>query len=316
MVERMSRRTGLRIGYATLLVIASAWALWVTGPHDVWNQAYAPVGVALLVGSLIAAPMHGGQKPSSLLLVPLVPAYWRFGGSIAPLLLGAILVANLARRVSILSAVTAGAISILAFEAADRVIASFPQAEARSLLVVWLFALLLAGAWQLAERAQLPPADDPHVERPDLVLSLATAPIGVVAIVAGDLLGEGGLLMALASLLAVLFVVGEWWRLRIAREEAEEERSRLERARVVQEELTHLITHEVRNPLTTVLGYAQLARGALASNQASHSDVIKHLDRITRAGKTIERLMENLLQINKVEMDEGVYARENVPLSI
>jgi len=152
------------------------------------------------------------------------------------------------------------------------------------------------------------------VDQPDLPLSLIVAPLGAVAVVAGEILGEGGALLSLAAILPVLSLVGEWWRLRVARAEAELERDQLAQARMVQEELTYLITHEVRNPLTTILGYCQLARRSIMAPEEGADELNKHLDRIFRAGKTIERLTENLLELSKVETSENEGANEPVDL--
>jgi signal transduction histidine kinase len=176
------------------------------------------------------------------------------------------------------------------------------------------FVVLRAGLWWAFGKGQLAPATDRRVDHPDLMLAVILAPLGAVPIVVGELLQDGGLLLALAGVLPVLCVVGEWWRLRVARAEAEAERRRLEYARTVQEELTHLITHEVRTPLTTVLGYCQMARLAVEKDVRDASAVTGHLDRIYRAGKTIERLTENLLQLSKAEAPGEQKANERVNL--
>jgi signal transduction histidine kinase len=114
----------------------------------------------------------------------------------------------------------------------------------------------------------------------------------------------------------VLSVVSEWWKLGVARAEAEAEVKGLERARVVQEELTDLITHEVRNPLTIILGHCQLARASRVAHSSHAGHVEEHLDHIYQAGKTIERLMGNLLQITRVETSDEPEGSEAVDLGM
>jgi signal transduction histidine kinase len=297
-----------------LVAIAGALAVVPIEPLLLIDPAFAALGVALLVGALITVPWHGGGSPSSLLIVPLMSAYWRFGPAAAPLLLFATVLANGARGASWVATLSAAAVDLAVFGAAWLVAAEVPDLRARSAVFAASFAVLRVVLWWALDRRSLAPTTSRRVDRPDLTLSLILAPLGAVPIIVGDLLGDGGLLLALAGVLPVLSVVGEWWRLRVARAEAEAERDRLVHARTVHEELTHLITHEVRTPLTTVLGYCQMAQSAVEAHPDDPGAVTKHLDRIFRAGKTIERLTENLLQLTKMETPGEQKANERVDL--
>jgi signal transduction histidine kinase len=232
----------------------------------------------------------------------------------APLLIIATTIANVARGASLVATAAAATTDLAAFATACLLTIAVPEPGVRSAAFVVAFAILRVGLWWGLVKLQFPATADRRVAQPDLTLWLVLAPLGAIPIVVGELLGDGGVLLALAGVLPVLCVVGEWWRLRVARAEAEAERNRLEHARTVQEELTHLITHEVRTPLTTVLGYCQLARSAMEGGSGRPDDVAKHLDRIYRAGKNIERLTENLLQLSKVEGLGEESANERVDL--
>jgi signal transduction histidine kinase len=117
----------------------------------------------------------------------------------------------------------------------------------------------------------------------------------------------------MAALLALLFVVREAANLATARAETESERDRLAQANALQDDLIHLITHELRNPLTLVVSYAQLARRAAVDDH--NTSIPAYIDHIEKAGRSIERLMENLLQLSKLEQPEALPPAEAVALN-
>jgi signal transduction histidine kinase len=176
-----------------------------------------------------------------------------------------------------------------------------------------VFAVVFASArvalWYLAARldASTPQAREVE-EKPEIVLSLALAPIGLLPLAAGERLGDGALLLATAALLALLFVVREAANLATARTEMESERDKLQRANALQDDLIHLITHELRNPLTLVMSYSQMTRRAAL--EKSYEQIPTYVGHIERAGKSIQRLMENLLQLSKLERSDELPAAE------
>ena len=91
-----------------------------------------------------------------------------------------------------------------------------PQPELHSIVFAVTFAALRVGLWSAAAHNRLAPTRDRNVDQPDLSLALIVAPIGLVSVLAGQILGDGGVLLSLAGLLPMLCVVSEWWRLRIA----------------------------------------------------------------------------------------------------
>ena len=116
---------------------------------------------------------------------------------------------------------------------------------------------------------------------------------------AGERLGDGALLLTTAALLALLFVVREAANLATARAEMEAERDKLERANALQDDLINLLTHEVRNPLTLVMSYAQMTRRAAVDK--SYDQIPTYIGHVERAGRSIQRLMDNLLQLTSLE---------------
>jgi signal transduction histidine kinase len=71
-----------------------------------------------------------------------------------------------------------------------------------------------------------------------------------------------------------------------------------------------LLTHELRNPLTLVMSYAQLTRRAAL--EARCEQIPSYIGHIERAGKLILRLMENLLELNRLERADELPAVESV----
>jgi signal transduction histidine kinase len=132
-----------------------------------------------------------------------------------------------------------------------------------------------------------------------VLLSLPLAPIGLLPLAAAERLGDGALLLAMAGLLALLFVVREAANLATTRSELEAERDKLARANVLQHDLIHLITHELRNPLTLIMSYAQMTRREALDGNYEH--VHAYIANVERAGKSIQRLMENMLQLSRLE---------------
>src|SRR5260370_806673 len=166
-------------------------------------------------------------------------------------------------------------------------------AFAVSLAAVGVAFVVLGGAlWPLAARLDLSPMQA-RAEKPEFLLSLPLAPIGLLPLAAGDRLGDGALVLATGALLALLFVVREAANLATARAEVEEQRDKLARANALQDDMIHLITHELRNPLTLVMSYAQMTRRAAQEEQ--YDSIPTYLGHVERAGKTIQRLVENLL---------------------
>src|SRR5204862_2790973 len=102
----------------------------------------------------------------------------------------------------------------------------------------------------------------------------------------GAWLGDGALLVTLAAVLALLVPVREAALLASARAEAETERDHLARANALQDELVHLITHELKNPLTIVRIYTQLGQRAL--NSGSTTLLSECLAGIAQAERTLE----------------------------
>jgi signal transduction histidine kinase len=78
----------------------------------------------------------------------------------------------------------------------------------------------------------------------------------------------------------------------------------------LQDDLIHLITHELRNPLTLVRSYSQMT--LRAAQDGAYDALPKYIANIERGGKSIERLIENLLQLSRLERSDGLPEPEPV----
>jgi signal transduction histidine kinase len=163
------------------------------------------------------------------------------------------------------------------------------------------FTLVRAGLWWLGKWIGVFSSLELRSERPGILLPLLIAPLAALPLLSWAQRGDGALLLSSAALLALLFVVREATNLSTARSELEAERDRLARAKALQEELLHLITHEVKNPLTSVLASADLSRHALERKQ--FEKLPQYVSVIDRGGKAIQRLVDNLLQLSRIEQD-------------
>jgi signal transduction histidine kinase len=106
--------------------------------------------------------------------------------------------------------------------------------------------------------------------------------------------------------------VREAANLAATRSEMELERDKLARANALQDDLIHLITHELRNPLTLVMSYAQMTRRAALDE--TYESIPTYIGNVERAGRSIQRLMENLLQLSRLERSDNLPAPEPVQL--
>jgi signal transduction histidine kinase len=293
-VLKRSRYT-LLVGAAA---IAAILALPGTAPSS--DEAYAPMALALAVGMLLTVRLSSSRPAGALVLLPAMAIDARFGLAALPMVAYVAIVANLLRGMRGQRVISSAAHMVLAYGGAHlctRVVPGVP--EWITFAVVFAFGRL--ALWHLAARFDATPPD-PRAEQPEVLLSLPLAPIGLLPLAAAERLGDGALLLASAALLALLFVVREAANLAVTRGEVEAERDRLARANALQDDLIHLITHELRNPLTLVMSYAQMTRRAAL--EESFDQIPTYVSNVERAGRSIQRLMENLLQLSKLERSD------------
>ena len=276
------------------------------------EPAYAPLGAGLLAGALLAVRVRPGESGFTLLVIPALVAEARFGLAALPALAYASLVASLVRRVRGPALLIGPANDVLAYALAH-LVGSATSFDLLGRLAAFAVVFVLArlalrwlAAWLGGEQTR-----HPRAERPDVFVLLALAPFAVVPLLMWQALGDGGLLLGLAALLILLILIVEIRNAATARAEAEAERDQLARANALQRDLTHLITHEVKNPLTSVLVYTQLVERALPRDDARER-VPGHVARIKQAAQAIQQLIDDLLQLGRLEEPGGVPAAERI----
>jgi signal transduction histidine kinase len=283
-----------------------------SGPSP--EPAYAPIGAALMVGALLTARARPGGALTSFVIVPALVAYVRFGAAALPAVACASLVANLVHGVRGRALAAAVALDALAFADAYLLARSFmPQPLLAAGAFMLGFVGLRFGLRLLSTRAGVPLATDRRAEQPGLLIPLALAPLGALPLMTGAWLGDGALLLTLAAVLSLLVPVREAALLAAARAEAQTERDRLARANALHDELVHLITHELKNPLTIVRIYTQLGQRALKSG--STDQLLDCLAGIAQAERTLERLVDNMLDLSKLEQDDSLPPAERLQVA-
>lgn len=110
------------------------------------------------------------------------------------------------------------------------------------------------------------------------------------------------LVMAAALLLATLLFAGLWLRdhrrAARAREEAERYRQRLERAEDAKETFFDLVTHELRSPLSAILGYHELLQdGAYGSLPDAAAEPV---GRIGRSARHLLHLIDGVVELSRI----------------
>ena len=311
------RRTlaGSSEGPARAYLVAITLAAVVAVSLTPWSRIeldaiYVALVAAMAVGELLTVRLRPNAPGTNLLVVPAIVAFDRLGLAATPGLLLAVLISVLYRNLrgarllstvasDVLSFAVAGAIaSMLAEEVISRVVFAVVLIAARALL------------WELAQITHAPTDDQ---VRPDPLLSLLLAPLATLPLMLGATLGDGGLLLVTAGVLAVLFVSREAANLSTARTEAEVERERLARSNELQDDLFHLISHDLKTPLAAVISYAQLGRRVLERN-GDRERLATYLEGIEGAGQNMRRLVENLLQISSLERGEEL--PESLPVDL
>jgi signal transduction histidine kinase len=292
-----------------LASVATLVGLPDTAPAS--DPIYAPLSLALFTGLLLTVRLAPNRPPSALVLVPAMVLHARFGLAALPAIAFAALLVNLIRGLRGPRVLSTAGHQVLAYAAATVCAQVVPVVPDWVVFAV-VFACGRVALWHLAARLDASPPRE-REEKPEVLLSLPLAPIGVLPLLAGEWLGDGALILATAALLALLFVVREAANLATARAEMEAERDKLVRANALQDDLIHLITHELRNPLTLVMSYSQMTRRAAVDE--NYEQIPTYVGHVERAGKSIQRLMENLLQLSKLERSDELPEAEAVQVA-
>jgi signal transduction histidine kinase len=312
--SRLSARTLEQSQYTLLVSLAAVIVIVaLTGTFPSTDPMYAPLALALIVGLLLTVRLPHNQLPGALVLLPAMAVEARLGLTALPMLAYVAIVTNLIRGMRGPRVISTAANIVLAFTAAHLAALAVAPRVPDWVAFAVVFASVRLALWHVAARLDRTPMD-PHAEQPEILLSLPLAPVGLLPLAAGDRLGDGALLLATAALLALLFVVREAANLTSVRSEVEAERDKLARANALQDDLIHLITHELRNPLTLIMSYAQMTRRAAL--EQNYQQIPNYVGNVERAGRSIQRLADNLLQLSKLERTDELPPAEPVQVGV
>ena len=174
------------------------------------------------------------------------------------------------------------------------------ELSATGAMAVLLFAAAYTAlAWGLA-RVEEALAEQPgDYAAVDLLtnLLLVPLPLGLAAIYERTQLN--GLLLSCLALALLLIVVRAYvnlatlhGELRQAYARLSEQEERLERALDTNREMAQVVTHDLRSPLTSILGYSELLHGKLAEAKAEKE--LSYLESIEGNSRRILRLADKL----------------------
>src|SRR6266545_2512692 len=262
---------GAVYGAAVMLAALSAVLVLANLTTISADAIYVPLGCALAVGLLLTVRQAPGHPGAALILLPAIVADARLGLTALPALLLAAVATNLVRGVRGKPMLVSASHTVLAFTVGHFASSLLPSLPAWATFAVGFTSVRFA-LWHLAVRVDAE-LKAPKSEEPDVLLSLALAPVAVLPLLAADGFGDGAL----------------------------------------QDDLIHLITHELRNPLTLVMSYSQMTRRAI--QDGSTDSIPTYINNVERAGRSIQRLMENLLHLSKLERSDSLPAAEPIQLS-
>ncbi|HEX4325989.1 MAG TPA: ATP-binding protein, partial [Burkholderiales bacterium] len=102
-------------------------------------------------------------------------------------------------------------------------------------------------------------------------------------------------------------------QLNVAHEELNRAKLVAEAATATKSQFVANMSHEIRTPLNAVIGYAQLLTSD-DQTAALPAHIVEYLRTIERGGKTVSDIINNLLQLSKIEAGKIERFEEDVPL--
>src|SRR5439155_67085 len=179
-VPRQERDYAYTVGIG-LAAVVTIYALPGTQPST--ELIYAPMALALIVGLLLTVRLAPNRLGSALVLLPAMAVDARFGLAALPALAYAAVLVNLLRGPRGPRVVSGASHLVLAFAAAHLCTLIVPVIPDWIVFAV-VFAFGRQALWYVALRLDGTPID-PRAERPEVLLSLPLAPIGLLPLAAG-----------------------------------------------------------------------------------------------------------------------------------
>ena len=176
-------------------------------------------------------------------------------------------------------------------------------------------------AWllsRLEEAIAEKPGQQPAV---DLLTNVLLVPLPLALALVYDRTSVNGLLLASLALALLLIVVRAYVNLSTLHGELKqayarlaEQEQRLERALETNREMSQVVSHDLRGPLTSVMGYTELLRNTLGSLDVEKAR--RYVDSIEGNSRRILGLADRLLDLHRLEEGEEVEMTDLDPAAI
>ena len=175
--------------------------------------------------------------------------------------------------------------------------------------VVVYMAVYTTIAWGLGRAEEAISGKPADYSSMDGLTNVLLVPLPLALAVVYERTSVNGLLLSSLALALLLIVVRAYVNLATLHGELEEtyarlsqQERRLEGALETNREMAQVVSHDLRGPLTSVLGYTELLRGSLSdSEQQDTGKQLRYVDSIEGNGRRILNLADKLLDLHHLE---------------
>jgi signal transduction histidine kinase len=183
------------------------------------------------------------------------------------------------------------------------------EVSGRGLLSVLLFAgVYTSAAWLLGRAEEWLVGIPASHAAVDLLTNLLLIPLPLLLDFIYKRTGFNGLLFSSLALALLLIVVRAYvnlatlhGQLRQAYARLAEQEGRLERALETNREMSQVLSHDLRGPLTSVMGYAELLRAALGKPESVVEKQRQYIESIETNSRRILTLADKVLDLQRLE---------------
>jgi signal transduction histidine kinase len=163
-------------------------------------------------------------------------------------------------------------------------------------------------AWGLGRAEEMIAAKPAEYAATDGLTNLLLVPLPLALGLVYDRTSVNGLLLSSLALALLLIVVRAYVNLATLHGELEqtytrlsEQERRLEGALETNREMSQVVSHDLRGPLTSVMGYTELLRSSLAKPQADSIKQLRYVESIEGNSRRILNLADKLLDLHRIE---------------
>lgn len=315
---RLSRRLAFRVIFIGALLAAAGGAILLLPPpvFDTDQQfTLLVLAATALAADVFSLDFPDRKRISGGYIFPLLASALVAPGA-GPLIAGAAglavtLLRGERRRTVLFHGPRLIVAAALSAEADLLVFRQLPiSADLNGVLGILLYAAVFTSAayalgW-IEERLAHGEAPYPSV---DLLTNLLLVPLPIALGLIFQRTGIAGLRLSALGLTLLLIIVRNYVNLatlhrdlRHAYERLAQQEQQLEQALQTNREMSQIVSHDLRGPLTSVMGYAELLRVSLNRPDPDASKALRYLDSIERNGRRIMSLADKLLDLHRLEL--------------